>query len=96
MEGSFDNDVLIGNARANAMLGQPGEDRFYGNGGEDVIDDRDGVRDKSIQCAPGPPPEAGRPVHGRSSGRAITDSFDPAPFKCAIVKHGAPVPGLNG
>ncbi|MDX6589464.1 MAG: hypothetical protein QOI84_738 [Solirubrobacterales bacterium] len=96
MEGSFDNDVLIGNARANAMLGQPGEDRFYGNGGEDVIDARDGVRDKSIQCAPGPPPKAGRPVHGRSTGRAITDSFDPAPFKCAIVKHGTPVPGLNG
>jgi hypothetical protein len=96
MEGSFDNDVLIGNARANAMLGQPGEDRFYGNGGEDVIDARDGVRDKSIQCAPGPSPKAGRPVHGRSTGRAITDSFDPAPFKCAIVKHGTPVPGLNG
>jgi Ca2+-binding RTX toxin-like protein len=96
MEGSFDNDVLIGNARANAMLGQPGEDRFYGNGGEDVIDARDGVRDKSIQCAPGPLPKAGRPVHGRSTGRAITDSFDPAPFKCAIVKHGSPVPGLNG
>ena len=26
MEGSFDNDVLIGDSRANSMLGQPGED----------------------------------------------------------------------
>ena len=32
------------------MLGQPGEDEFFGNGGEDVIDARDGVRDYSIQC----------------------------------------------
>ena len=29
MEGSFDYDVLIGDGRANAMLGQPGEDVFY-------------------------------------------------------------------
>ena len=35
------------------MLGQPGEDRFYGNGGEDIIDARDGVRDFSIQCGRG-------------------------------------------
>ncbi len=27
------------------MLGQPGEDVFIGNGGDDVIDARDGVRD---------------------------------------------------
>ena len=45
MEGSFDCDVLIGDGRANSMLGQPGVDRFYGGGGDDVIDARDGVRD---------------------------------------------------
>ena len=45
MEGSFDWDVLIGDGRANSMLGQPGEDVFIGNGGDDVIDARDGVRD---------------------------------------------------
>ena len=45
MEGSFDNDILIGNGRPNAMLGQPGQDRFYGGGGDDVVDARDGVRD---------------------------------------------------
>ena len=53
MEGSFDNDVLIGDSGPNSMLGQPGEDVFIGNGGEDVIDARDGVRDKSIQCGRG-------------------------------------------
>jgi Ca2+-binding RTX toxin-like protein len=102
MEGSFDNDVLIGDGRANSMLGQPGEDVFIGNGGDDVIDARDGVRDKSIQCGRGRPPmkkphgNGFTPGSGRSAGRALTDSFDPQPFKCLIVKHGTPVPGLNG
>ena len=109
MEGSFDNDVLIGNSKANAMLGQPGQDRFYGNGGEDVIDARDGVRDFSIQCGKGTPPKTitvhgkgGKtetreiPGTGQPEGRALTDSFDPEPFNCATVKHGNPVPGLNG
>jgi Ca2+-binding RTX toxin-like protein len=102
MEGSFDNDVLIGDSRANSMLGQPGQDVFFGNGGDDVIDARDGVRDFSIQCGPGHPAEA-RPhgkgttkPTGKATGRAITDSFDPEPFNCATVKHGTPVPGLNG
>ncbi len=95
MEGSFDNDVLIGDHRANAMLGQPGEDIFIGNGGNDVIDARDGVRDISIQCGPGKPPKPGKPYRGAFTGRAITDSFDPAPVGCATVKHGHPVPGLH-
>jgi Ca2+-binding RTX toxin-like protein len=102
MEGSFDWDVLIGDGRANSMLGQPGEDVFIGNGGNDVIDARDGVRDSSIQCGRGKPPR--KKPHGKgmtkptgkAAGRALTDSFDPEPFKCAIVKHGTPVPGLNG
>jgi Ca2+-binding RTX toxin-like protein len=102
MEGSFDWDVLIGDGRANSMLGQPGEDVFIGNGGDDVIDARDGVRDKSIQCGRGHP--ARKKPHGKGmtkptgkpAGRALTDSFDPEPFNCAFVKHGSPVPGLNG
>jgi Ca2+-binding RTX toxin-like protein len=95
MEGSFDNDVLIGNHRANSMLGQPGSDRFYGNGGEDVIDARDGVHDEYIQCGPGKPPKPGKPPTGPSTGRALTDPFDPAPVKCATVVHGHPVPELG-
>jgi len=86
MEGSFDNDVLIGNRRPNAMLGQPGRDRFYGGGGDDVIDARDGTRDFFIQC--------GR--RGASpSGRALVDSVDPASAVCEVRKQGVPVPGLN-
>jgi Ca2+-binding RTX toxin-like protein len=109
MEGSFDWDVLIGDSGPNAMLGQPGEDRFYGNGGEDVIDARDGVRDFGIQCGKGHPAEklkvkgkGGKPevreipATGKPEGRALTDPFDPAPYNCAYVKHGTPVPGLNG
>jgi Ca2+-binding RTX toxin-like protein len=103
MEGSFDNDVLIGDAGPNAMLGQPGKDKFLGNGGEDTIDARDGVRDFSIQCGKGfyehPVGAKGKklpPVlHGTPSGRALTDSFDPAPALCADVVHGTPVAGLN-
>ena len=109
MEGSFDWDVLIGDGGPNAMLGQPGEDRFYGMGGDDIIDARDGVKDFSIQCGRGEPPrqikvrgENGKPQiketagTGEPEGRAITDSFDPSPYNCAFVKHGTPVPGLNG
>jgi Ca2+-binding RTX toxin-like protein len=104
MEGSFDYDVLIGDSGANALLGQPGKDELYGNGGEDIIDARDGVRDFVIQCGrgtyvrpprkpKGPPPE---PIlRGTPDGRALTDSFDPAPALCADVVVGTPVAGLN-
>jgi Ca2+-binding RTX toxin-like protein len=109
MEGSFDWDVLIGDSGPNAMLGQPGADRFYGMGGDDIIDARDGVKDFSIQCGRGEPPRKvkvrgknGKPKTketkgtGEPAGRAITDSFDPSPYNCAFVKYGTPVPGLNG
>ncbi|MGC1165979.1 MAG: hypothetical protein WA862_07720, partial [Solirubrobacterales bacterium] len=102
MEGSFDWDVLIGDGRANSMLGQPGEDVFIGNGGDDVIDARDGVRDFAIQCGRGKPPRKKKngkgmtKPTGKPAGRALTDSFDPKPFNCSITKHGTPVPGLNG
>jgi hypothetical protein len=77
--------VLIGDAGANAMLGQPGKDSFYGRGGEDVIDARDGVRDQAIQCG----------TKGHPAGRALTDSFDPPTTDCAVIVHGNPVAGLN-
>jgi Ca2+-binding RTX toxin-like protein len=97
MEGSFDWDVLIGDGRPNAMLGQPGADRFYGGGGDDVIDARDGVRDFSLQCGRGRPVRRGKStaIVGRAAGRALTDPFDPAPALCAESKHGHPVPGLG-
>ena len=103
MEGSFDYDVLIGDSGKNSLLGQPGVDRFYGNGGDDVIDARDGVRDEVIQCGRGRTilrkgKKGDKPtplVVGEPAGRTLTDSFDPEPVLCAIQKDGTPVPGLN-
>jgi Ca2+-binding RTX toxin-like protein len=100
MEGSFDQDILIGDSRANNMLGQPGPDRFYGGGGDDVIDARDGVRDLSIQCGGKRQPlprmkGKPRPLRGVATGRALTDSFDPETGLCAITKVGQPVDGLG-
>jgi len=85
MEGSFGNDVLIGDGGANNMLGQPGADRFYGGGGDDVIDARDGMRDLAIQC--------GR--RNQPAGRVLADTFDPPASDCSVRKEGRPVPGLN-
>jgi hypothetical protein len=105
MEGSWGNDILIGNAKANAMLGQPGKDIFFGNGGDDVIDARDAQRDDSIQCGrghaaiPGKPATKSHkatkpiPATGRPEGRALIDTVDPTPIQCAAVVHGTPVPG---
>jgi Ca2+-binding RTX toxin-like protein len=95
MEGSFDNDVLIGNAAPNSILGQPGVDRIYGGGGGDVLDARDGVRDEVIQCSPGQATIRGSGIRARSGGAAFVDAFDPAPVGCAEVVFGHPVPGLG-
>jgi Ca2+-binding RTX toxin-like protein len=104
MEGSFGPDILIGNAKANAMLGQPGKDTFIGNGGDDVIDARDGGKDDSIQCGRGHPrvpavPATKHhkripaiPATGRPEGRALVDATDPPPLQCAAVVEGDPVP----
>jgi Ca2+-binding RTX toxin-like protein len=96
MEGSFDWDILVGDSRANSILGQPGADRFYGGGGDDVIDARDGVRDFSIQCGRGHvPTKKGKPIRGKAAGRSLSDPFDPASVLCAVSKHGRPVDGLG-
>jgi Ca2+-binding RTX toxin-like protein len=85
IEGSFDNDVLIGDSGPNIMLGQPGEDSFYGRGGEDVIVAADGDKDGTIQCG----------TKGHPSGLAITDAIDPTPLYCKTSEQGSPVAGLH-
>jgi Ca2+-binding RTX toxin-like protein len=85
IEGSFDNDVLIGDSEANVMLGQPGVDSFFGRGGKDVIVAADGVKDWYIQCG----------NKGRPEGIAIVDSIDPRPQDCAKVIEGGTVAGLG-
>jgi Ca2+-binding RTX toxin-like protein len=95
MEGSFDNDVLIGNGARNSILGQPGVDRIYGGGGEDVLDARDGVRDEVVQCSAVHVTVRGGGIRARPHGDAFVDKFDPAPVGCAEVIFGHPVPGLG-
>jgi Ca2+-binding RTX toxin-like protein len=85
IEGSFDNDVLIGDSRDNVLLGQPGVDSFFGRGGNDVIVAVDSVKDWYIQCG-----EKGRP-----EGIAIVDTIDPEPKYCAKVVVSKPTAGLN-
>jgi Ca2+-binding RTX toxin-like protein len=95
MEGSFDNDVLIGDGGANSILGQPGVDRIYGGGGEDTLDARDGVRDEAIQCSPGRHIVKGTNLRAGGGGHAFIDPFDPRPVGCAEVTVGHPVKGLG-
>ena len=85
LEGSFDNDVLIGDTRDNVLIGQPGVDSFFGRGGNDVIVAVDSVKDWYIQCG-----ERGHP-----EGTAIVDTVDPEPQDCAKVKVAKPTAGLN-
>jgi Ca2+-binding RTX toxin-like protein len=85
IEGSFDNDVLIGDSRDNVLIGQPGVDSFFGRGGNDVIVAVDSVKDWHIQCG-----EKGHP-----EGIAIIDTIDPEPQDCAKVVVSKPTAGLN-
>ena len=85
IEGSFDNDVLIGDGEANVMLGQPGVDSFFGRGGNDVIVAADGVKDWYIQCG----------NKGHPEGIAIVDAIDPEAKDCAKVVTGSTVQGLG-
>jgi Ca2+-binding RTX toxin-like protein len=95
MEGSFDEDVLIGDGGKNSILGQPGEDQLYGGGGDDVLDARDGVRDAAIQCAPGRQIVKGASLRAGAKGHAFIDSFDPRPVGCGETTQGRPVKGLS-
>lgn len=85
IEGSFDNDVLIGDGRANSLLGQPGRDAFYGGGGGDWINALDRVRDIIVRCG----------KKGRPSGTALLDAGDPSPESCSRKRVGRPTPGLH-
>jgi Ca2+-binding RTX toxin-like protein len=53
IEGSFDWDILIGDAGGNVVHGQPGQDRLFGRGGDDMLSAEDGEADFVISCGGG-------------------------------------------
>ena len=69
LEGTFDWDILIGDAQGNALLGQPGKDRFHGLGGRDQINAYDRERDFFIDC-------------GVGGGIVLGDRRDPRARRC--------------
>jgi hypothetical protein len=69
LEGTFDWDILIGDERGNALLGQPGRDRFYGLGGRDQVNAYDRERDFFIDC-------------GKAGGVVLDDRRDPKAHRC--------------
>lgn len=93
IEGSFDNDVLVGDRRGNSMLGQPGQDIFIGGGGRDRINALDKVVDLVINC--GRPGRRNRRSPARAKGVARLDRNDPKPSNCARRKGGKSTPGLH-
>jgi Ca2+-binding RTX toxin-like protein len=78
LEGSFGDDVLIGDAGDNSFFGQPGADEFYGLDGNDILGARDGQADKVIDCGPG------------DADTAVLDDVDPAPLGCESGTPTAP------
>ena len=85
IEGSFGDDVLIGNRRNNSLLGQPGRDLFYGGGGNDTINALDRMKDRVIQCGHRKAP----------SGKTVLDRKDPNPVACSEKSFGRATPGLH-
>lgn len=69
LEGSFDWDILIGDAGANGIFGQPGQDRLFGRGGGDVISAIDDEADFVISC-------------GGGRDELFSDPVDPAGRSC--------------
>lgn len=79
LEGSNQNDVLIGDARNNQLLGHKGQDTYYALAGQDSILANSGTRDLVINC-------------GADLDQAIIDFAsvgDPAPVECESVREGA-------
>jgi len=80
LEGTFGRDVLIGDGGDNGFFGQPGADEFYGLGGNDIVNARDGRVDLVIDCGDG------------DADEAVLDESDPAPVGCEAGALPEPVP----
>jgi hypothetical protein len=69
LEGSNQDDILIGDNGPNGFMGHIGADTFIGKGGGDYIDASEGDRDKRIDCGPG-------------KDEVLVDKIDPKPINC--------------
>ena len=79
LEGSNQNDYLVGGAGNNQLLGHKGADSYFGLAGQDSLLANSGTRDLVIDC-------------GADLDSAIIDFVsvgDPAPIECESVREGA-------
>lgn len=63
LEGTEENDVLIGDGKENHLLGRGGADSLYGRGGDDLLEAKDGTADRRLSG-------------GRGQDRATLDPQD--------------------
>jgi Ca2+-binding RTX toxin-like protein len=80
LEGSNQNDYLVGDARNNQLLGHKGADSYFGLAGQDSLLANSGTRDLAIDC-------------GADLDSAVIDFAsvgDPTPIECESVREGAP------
>jgi Ca2+-binding RTX toxin-like protein len=80
LEGSNQNDYLVGDGGNNQLLGHKGADSYFGLAGQDSLLANSGTRDLVINC-------------GADLDSAVIDFAsvgDPAPIECESVREGAP------
>lgn len=69
LKGFGQPDTLNGGKGSDTVVGGKGKDSLYGGGGPDLVDARDGQRDRAIDCGPG-------------KDRVKLDKADPEPKNC--------------
>jgi Ca2+-binding RTX toxin-like protein len=80
LEGSNQDDYLVGDGRNNQLLGHKGADSYFGLAGQDSLLANSGTRDLVINCGP-------------DLDSAVIDFAevgDPTPIECESVREGAP------
>ena len=69
LKGFGQPDTIDGGKGNDELVGGKGKDDLYGGGGNDLVNARDGARDRRINCGPG-------------NDRAKVDRVDPDPVSC--------------
>lgn len=85
IEGTSDDDTLIGDAGPNQLLGRPGHDSYFAAAGDDSILANSGDTDLTIDCGEGwDTALIDIPTHTEAA-----DYEDPAPIECEDVEERA-------